>query len=110
VEQFALADQMRRASKAICANIAEGFGRQRDSSAEFKRFLMMATSSSEEMQSVGPVRHRPFLHRRGNILEVVRRLQGDCAYAPRTAPKLEMRNILVSGFWLLVSLSGAKRR
>jgi four helix bundle protein len=50
VEQFALADQMRRASKAICANIAEGFGRQRDSSAEFKRFLMMATSSSEEMQ------------------------------------------------------------
>jgi four helix bundle protein len=25
IEQFALADQVRRASKSICANIAEGF-------------------------------------------------------------------------------------
>ena len=29
IEQFALADQVRRASKSICANLAEGFGRQR---------------------------------------------------------------------------------
>lgn len=49
-EQFALADQMRRASKSVCANIAEGFGRQRDSSAEFKRFLTIAFGSCEEMQ------------------------------------------------------------
>ena len=28
IEQFALADQVRRASKSICANLAEGFGRQ----------------------------------------------------------------------------------
>ena len=28
IEQFALADQIRRASKSICANLAEGFGRQ----------------------------------------------------------------------------------
>ena len=27
IEQFALADQVRRASKSICANIAEGFGK-----------------------------------------------------------------------------------
>ena len=26
IEQFALADQVRRASKSICANLAEGFG------------------------------------------------------------------------------------
>jgi len=50
MEQFALADQMRRASKSICANIAEGFGRQRASSAEFRRFLMFAIGSCDEMQ------------------------------------------------------------
>src|SRR5271166_2225357 len=27
IEQWALADQVRRASKSICANLAEGFGR-----------------------------------------------------------------------------------
>ena len=42
--------QIRRASKSVCANIAEGFAKQRDSSAEFKRFLLMAIGSAEEMQ------------------------------------------------------------
>jgi four helix bundle protein len=50
VEQFGLAEQVRRASKSICANLAEGFGKQRDSSAEFKRFLLIAIGSCEEMQ------------------------------------------------------------
>lgn len=49
IEQFALADQMRRASKSICANIAEGFSRQRSSKAEFKRFVQMALASGNEM-------------------------------------------------------------
>ncbi len=49
IEQGVLADQTRRASKSICGNIAEGFGRQRRSKAEYKRFLLMAVSSADEM-------------------------------------------------------------
>ena len=50
VEQFGLADQIRQASKSICGNIAEGFGKQRRSGAEFKRYLLMAIGSADEMQ------------------------------------------------------------
>ena len=50
VEQRALADQIRRASKSICANLAEGFGRQGVSTAEFKRFVTMAIGSADEMR------------------------------------------------------------
>ena len=42
IEQFALADQIRRASKSICVNLAEGFGKQSQSKAEFKRFILMS--------------------------------------------------------------------
>jgi four helix bundle protein len=49
-EQWALADQIRRASKSVCANLVEGFGRQAWSKSEFRRFLMMATGSADEMQ------------------------------------------------------------
>jgi four helix bundle protein len=49
VEQYALADQIRRASKSICANIAEGFVKQKTSKLEFKRFLMIAIGSASEM-------------------------------------------------------------
>lgn len=48
-EQYALANQMRRASKSICANIAEGFSKQKYSKPEFKRFLQMALASANEM-------------------------------------------------------------
>ena len=50
IEQRALGDQVRRASKSICANIAEGFAKQSHSKAEFRRFLMMALGSAEEMR------------------------------------------------------------
>jgi four helix bundle protein len=50
MEQYALADQMRRASKSICGNIAEGFAKQRASSAEFRRFITIAIGSSDEMK------------------------------------------------------------
>ena len=50
IEQYALADQLRRASKSICANLAEGFGKQSQSKAEFKRFVAMSMGSADEMR------------------------------------------------------------
>ncbi len=50
LEQFEIAAQIRRASKSVCANIAEGFGKQRISSAEFGRYLAVAIGSAEEMR------------------------------------------------------------
>jgi four helix bundle protein len=50
IEQYALADQVRRASKSICVNVAEGYAKRVASQAEFKRFLLMALGSSDEMQ------------------------------------------------------------
>lgn len=49
-EQYELGSQIRRASKGICANIAEGFGKQSVSKAEFKRYLLMAMGSADEMR------------------------------------------------------------
>lgn len=49
-ELFALTNQIRRCSKSICANIAEGFAKQFVSTAEFKRFIAMALGSAAEMQ------------------------------------------------------------
>ena len=48
IEQFALSSQIRRSSKSICANIAEGFAKQHASVPEFKRFLDIAIGSCEE--------------------------------------------------------------
>ena len=53
IEQRVLADQVRRASKSICANLAEGFARQAQSKAEFRRFVTMALGSAEEMRVWG---------------------------------------------------------
>ena len=50
IEQRALADQLRRASKSICANIAEGYGKQKPSPLEFERYLSMAIGSADEMR------------------------------------------------------------
>jgi len=47
-ERYALADQMRRASKSVPTNIAEGYGR-RKSAKEFKHYLAMALGSANEM-------------------------------------------------------------
>lgn len=50
-EQYGgLGDQMRRASKSICANLAEGYAKQQGSKADFKRFVLIALGSAHEMQ------------------------------------------------------------
>jgi four helix bundle protein len=50
IEQRILADQLRRASKSICANLAEGFGKQSLSKTEFRRFVLMSIGSADEMR------------------------------------------------------------
>ncbi len=49
IEQYSLADQIRRSSKSVCANIAEGFVKQKSSKTEFKRFLLIAQGSATEV-------------------------------------------------------------
>ena len=49
VEQYGgVADQLRRASKSVCALLVEGAGRQPGSDAEFRRYLSMAMGSADE--------------------------------------------------------------
>ena len=50
IERFALADQMRRASRSICANIAEGHGKVRGAPKDAMRYAAMARGSADEMQ------------------------------------------------------------
>ena len=49
-ERHDLARQMRRASKSIPANIAEGFGK-RQSVNEFKQYMRTAMASANEMET-----------------------------------------------------------
>lgn len=83
IEQYALGDQIRRASKSICANIGEGFGKQRQSRAEFRRFLVMAMGSADEMRiwlryalDLGYIREAEWLTWRDEYREIAKMLQG----------------------------------
>ena len=50
-EQYGgVAEQLRRASKSVCALLAEGSGRQVSSDPEFRRYLTMALGSVEEVK------------------------------------------------------------
>ena len=52
IEQYGgLAEQLRRSSKSVAYNIAEGYARNETSTADFKRFVGMAKSSCEELRS-----------------------------------------------------------
>ena len=49
IEQYGgLADQLRRSSKSVAALLVEGFGKQRGSKTEFRRFVLMAVGSADE--------------------------------------------------------------
>jgi four helix bundle protein len=50
VEQYGLGEQIRRSSKSICANIAEGMAKAKGSQAELRRYLQMALGSADEMR------------------------------------------------------------
>ena len=83
IEQYALGDQIRRASKSICANIAEGFGKQRQSPAEFRRYLLMAMGSADEMRvwsrycyDLGYIDEDTWRHWRDAYQSIAKMLQG----------------------------------
>ncbi len=91
IEQRALGDQVRRASKSICANIAEGFGKQRQSAVEFKRFLMMAMGSADEMRvwarycfDLGYIDEAMWRSWRDEYQEIAKMLQGLCSQSGRS--------------------------
>jgi 23S rRNA-intervening sequence protein len=67
IEQRALADQIRRASKSICANLAEGFGKQSHSNAEFRRFIRNGVGICRRDANVGPVLLGPRICSRSNL-------------------------------------------
>jgi four helix bundle protein len=82
-EQFGLSQQIRNASKSICANIAEGFGKRSYSKAEWIRYLKIAVGSSDEMRvwiryclDLGYVDERTWSNWSTEYKEIVRMLQG----------------------------------
>jgi four helix bundle protein len=48
-EKYGVTSQLKRVCSSLCANIAEGYGRQLTSNADFKRFLVMAKGSCHEI-------------------------------------------------------------
>ena len=59
-ERYGITNQLRRAALSIPLNIAEGYAK-RESQEEFKRFLMMALGSSNEVLEFRRVLFRSFL-------------------------------------------------
>ena len=83
IEQHALGEQVRRASKSVCANVAEGFGKQVHSKAEFRRFLRIAMGSADEMRvwcrycfDLGYVDEQTWQRWRDEYQEIAMMLQG----------------------------------
>jgi four helix bundle protein len=84
LEQYGgIADQLRRASKSVCALLAEGAGRQAGSDVEFRRYVVMALGSAEEAKlwcvyarDLGYLETRAAGAWQGGFEEVARMLQG----------------------------------
>ena len=82
VEQYCMAAQMRRASKSIPANLAEGYAK-RASQAEFNRFVQMAIGSADEMRvwlrycvDLGYIGKDEWMKWKAEYVEVARMLTG----------------------------------
>lgn len=82
-EQYDLASQLRRSSKSICANLIEGRGRQQGSSAEFKRFVLIALGSADESalwcrfaRDLGYISEEEFDRLEAQFMEIARMLNG----------------------------------
>ena len=78
-----LGDQIRRASKSVCANLAEGYSKQAYSTAEFKRYLQIAIGSADEMRvwvryclDLGYIDRSTALKWRDEYIEIAKMLQG----------------------------------
>jgi four helix bundle protein len=83
-EQFGgVADQLRRASKSICANMAEGVGKASGSKAEFRRFVLIGKGSANEVllwleyaRDLGYMDERDYRRSYGEYEEVLSMLGG----------------------------------
>ena len=105
IEQRALADQVRRASKSICANLAEGFGRQAACAGRLPAlYLMMAMGSADEMRvwcryclDLGYIDEATWQRWRQEYHEIAKMLQGlhqDAAGAARCALSDHLTSVL----------------
>ena len=91
VEQYGgVAEQLRRAAKAVCALMVEGAGRQPWSQAEFRRYLVMALASADEArlwcryaEDLGYAAPEQAARWRVRFEEVARMLQGLIARQPK---------------------------
>jgi four helix bundle protein len=83
-EQYrGVADQLRRATKSVCALLVEGRGRQVGSDVEFRRYVIMAIGSADEAalwceyaRDLGYVEARQAEAWISELSEIARMLQG----------------------------------
>ncbi len=102
VEQYGgVAEQVRRASKSVCALLVEGVGRLSGSRAEFARYLRMALSSADEArlwcryaEDLGYATPEQAAAWRASFAEVARMLQGLIARQATTKATL-----LITDHW-----------
>ena len=83
IEQYILASQLRRATKSICANLAEGFAKQSDSKKEFARYVSLSIGSSDESRiwlqyacDLGYVESKQIEELKRNYEEISKMLRG----------------------------------
>ena len=83
VEQRALADQLRRATKSIPANLAEGHGRETASASTWRHHIAIAMGSADEVRvwlryahDLGYIDSRDWRRWRDAYQEIARMLKG----------------------------------